>query len=166
MKQQTQPAPLVPVVVDTREQLPFFIHPIYDAKITKTVKGLKTGDYSLVGFEDKIAIERKSIKDLYGSLTHGRKRFEAEFERFRDYEFSAVVVEASTHQILHPAQHDRYWRSKTNPASIFQSILSWTVRYPTKWILTKDRLEAEATTYHLLRHYWNAKQPVQQTFEI
>ena len=155
MKQK--PDNRLPIVIDTREQLPFFLHPHWDEKITKTVKGLTSGDYSLIGFENMVAIERKSLTDLYSSLTNDRERFEREFERLRSYEFSAVVVEASHYHILHPAEYDRYWRSKASPGSVWQSIVSWSIRYPTKWYLTSGRQYAEAVCYDLLRHFWRQK---------
>ena len=62
------------IVVDTREQKPY--------RFTRCqVKTLPTGDYSLVGLEDCIAIERKSAADLAGSLGAGRTRFRRELER-------------------------------------------------------------------------------------
>ena len=79
MKQK--PDNRLPIIIDTREQLPFFVSPHWDEKITKTVKGLTSGDYSLIGFENVVAIERKSLADLYSSLTNDRKRFEREFQR-------------------------------------------------------------------------------------
>ena len=164
---QQEPDNRLPVVIDSREQLPFFVHPDFDTKMTKTVKGLKAGDYSLLGFENQIAVERKSLADLYGSLTSDRERFEKEFTRLRDYEFSAVVVEASHHHILFPSEQDRYWRSQANPGAIWQSILSWSIKYPTRWYLLSNRRYAEAVTYDLLRHYWRIKHDAKQkTFDI
>ena len=49
------------------------------------VNALRTGDYSLEGYQDQIAIERKSIDDLVVCLGKERDRFE----------YFAVVVEGS-----------------------------------------------------------------------
>jgi len=40
-----------------------------------------TGDYSIVGQEHRIAIERKSVEDFLGSITAGNARFRREHER-------------------------------------------------------------------------------------
>ena len=144
----------IPIIVDSREQTPFFMHDLYNDRITKTTKALKAGDYSIAGFEDVVAIERKSLGDLYHSFTHERPRFEREIQRLSDYEFSAVVIEASYNEISNPAEHRRFWQSNANPASIVQSILSWSVKYPTKWFWLKDRQNAEAVCFDLLRHFW------------
>ena len=48
------------IVVDSREQCPFpFTHERYEAKTKQGA--LTVGDYSLVGLEDKVAVERKSL---------------------------------------------------------------------------------------------------------
>ena len=39
---------------------------------------LKAGDYTIAGLEDVVVVERKSIKDLFGTLGQHRDRFEAE----------------------------------------------------------------------------------------
>ena len=54
------------VVCDSREQQPYTFAG-FPAVVE--VAGLEAGDYSLAGFERRVAIERKSIQDLVGCLT-------------------------------------------------------------------------------------------------
>jgi ERCC4-type nuclease len=68
-----QPMAVCPftVVVDSREQLPYeflgMVGPAGEALVVPTkVKGLASGDYSIEGMGDRIAIERKSLDDLFG----------------------------------------------------------------------------------------------------
>ena len=82
----------IKIVTDSREQ-----QKLWDNTI---VKKLDVGDYSLEGFEDKIALERKSGIDLFGSLGKGHKRFRAELERAKSYEYFAIIVEESYTDIL------------------------------------------------------------------
>lgn len=60
------------IIIDTREQLPLF-------------KGkretLNVGDYTTKKLKGKFHIERKSLSDLYGTLTKGNTRFK--YELFR-----------------------------------------------------------------------------------
>jgi hypothetical protein len=99
---------MVPVVADTREQLPFgFQGMLCDAKdgggplTVPVVRGtLKSGDYSLKGFESRVAVERKSVADLFGTLGQGRDRFERELGRLAEMEYAAVVVEGDWREIL------------------------------------------------------------------
>ena len=109
----------ITLVIDSREQLPYqFSHP--------TVKGaLSTGDYSLLGFEDKVAIERKSTEDLVGCLKgENRKRFERELQRSRALDYFSLVVEASLTDLALGA-----YRSEIAPASVVQTLVAWSVRY-------------------------------------
>ena len=65
------------IIIDTREQLPFE----FEMSETKT---LNIGDYSIAGFEDNIAIERKSITDAVGSVLGGMKRFLREIKSAKE----------------------------------------------------------------------------------
>ena len=59
--------PDIVVAVDTREQKPYRFQ-------RSEVKTLQSGDYSIVGLEDRIAIERKTKTDAYAPLGQGRAR--------------------------------------------------------------------------------------------
>ena len=102
-------------IVDTREQTPLDLSPI------RTETGaLPTGDYSIRGLENYVAIERKSLPDLISCIGHERERFERELVRLRSYETKAVVIEASWSDIVAGR-----WRGKLKPASAIGSVLSW-----------------------------------------
>lgn len=96
------------IVVDTREQAPFsFTGHRADAKkrhrplVVRTVIGtLKTGDYSLLGYEDRITIERKSLADAYSTFSQDRERFERELLRMAKFENSHIVIEADWPMLL------------------------------------------------------------------
>lgn len=154
---------LIPVIVDTREQAPYsFAGLTCDASdgggplTVPTVRGtLASGDYSLVGYAG-IAIERKSIADLYGTIGQGRERFERELVRLNELDFAAVVIEASFPEICsEPPPH-----TKLPPKTVFRSILAWSVRYPrVHWFPCGDRRLAEVTTFRLLERYVKEKVP-------
>ena len=77
------------IIIDTREQKPLAFN---KSKAIEGVikKKLDVGDYSIEGYEDKIAIERKSPGDLFGSLFGGHKRFQKELEKGMDYDFFMI----------------------------------------------------------------------------
>ena len=81
---------MLQIIQDTREQYPFSFEG-YPVEVKPGT--LPTGDYSLDGFEDRIAIERKAAGDLISCMTGGRERFRRELERLRGYEAAAVVVD-------------------------------------------------------------------------
>ncbi len=141
MKTNLNPRSVLEIVVDTREQRPFaFSGPGYLATVARG--GLKTGDYSLVGLEDSIAIERKSLDDLVGCLTVGRDRFERELDRSRSLACFAVVVEASMEDI---ARHR--CTSRMSPHAALQSILAFQVRYGVPFIWAGSRSGAEYVAF-------------------
>ncbi len=59
----------LPIVIDTREQLPLDFSPFQDVRVVRTK--LWPGDYSIIGGSKLVAIERKSISDLIGTMRNG-----------------------------------------------------------------------------------------------
>lgn len=133
------------VLVDNREQAPYLFTG-YDVQVEAAT--LSVGDYSIPGFETRIAIERKELNDLIGCLTVGRDRFERELARSRPYDFFAVVVEAS----LADVYQGRY-TSKMNPQSALQSIVAFQIRYKTPFVWCGNRQGGEYMTYSFLEKH-------------
>ena len=133
------------IVFDSREQCPFRFEG-FNAVVE--VAGLEAGDYSLQGFERRVAIERKSLPDLVACLGVERERFARELSRLRGYDCAAVVVEASADDLR--AGH---FRAKLNPEAAWQSVLAFAQRYRIPFFWSDSRADAEETTFHLLRHY-------------
>jgi DNA excision repair protein ERCC-4 len=120
---------------------------------------LRTGDYTLEGFEDQIAIERKGgrdgVADLYSTLGQARLRFQRELYRLSQLQWAAVVVESDWTAILTQPPE----RSRLLPKTIFRSVLAWSIRFPTvHWFMCPGRAFAEATTYRLLERWWRDSQ--------
>lgn len=134
------------VIIDTREQAPFLFGQ-YDAQVERGT--LPTGDYSLPGFEDRVAIERKSLDDLVGCLKGGnRDRFERELARGRAYELFAVVCEGSWQDVSAGG-----FRSEMRPQAVLQSIMAFMVRYQVNFIMAGSRAAGEYITFSLLAKY-------------
>ena len=146
------------VIVDSREQSPFHFHGFNgDAPkhlplvIPTKIAGLKSGDYSIQGYEDQVSVERKSLEDLFNTLGNGRERFERELERLAEMEFAAVVIEADWSAILTSPPP----RSKMRPKSIYRSIIAWQQRYPViHWWPCATKNFAERTTFRMLQRFW------------
>lgn len=129
------------IAIDTRERRPY-------AFPGAEVRTLPTGDYSLIGLEDRVAIERKSKADAYGSLGQGRARFRREWERLAQLDYAAVVIEDTLPGFLQRPAH-----SKMNPASAVGTLLAWSVRYRVPVFFAGDRAHAQALTGKLLHMY-------------
>ena len=154
------------IAFDTREQLPFaFQNMRIDRKktfvLTQRVT-LQTGDYSIIGYEDKICVERKSLEDLYQTLGKGRERFIRELERMQDFERSLIVIEASYSQILKPTDKDPLFYSMMHPEAVIGSIVAFAGQFPkTRWKPADNRRNAEQETFRFLLKFWqNATNPL------
>lgn len=140
------------IVIDSREQAPFnFAGERYsDIEICRGT--LPTGDYSLAGLVDCLAIERKSLADLVHCLGNERERFERELQRAQGLEFFGVVVEASFEQLAKGE-----YRSRINPHAACQSVMAFMARYRTPFLFAGSKAAAEFCTWSLLRQYLQGK---------
>ncbi len=96
--------PSYTVIRDTREQLghgwnfpshlPDRRPPRCDGTVVET---LQTGDYSLVGYTDLLAIERKNdFSELWGNYSSKKRpAFEAEMERMSKFKYPYIIIESS-----------------------------------------------------------------------
>jgi hypothetical protein len=150
------------VVVDNREQQPFVFTGLRGDAIqgqrnllVRTVtRCLPAGDYSLAGFERQIAVERKSLFDLFHTLGQSRARFSRELLKLSSYEFSAVVVEADWGIILGRPPP----RSRLNPKTIFRSVIAWQQLWPRiHWWMLPGRNVAEVTCLRILERFWKRR---------
>lgn len=149
------------VAVDSREQLPYTFRQFKAGaaqqhkplQISWEWGTLQQGDYSIIGHEHEITIERKSLSDLFNSCGQGRERFEREHERMAEMEKAAVVVEAEWSQIIRtPPEYTRL-----KPKCIVRTAMSWWIRYGVPWFTLPGRRAAEQFTFRLLEKFWNEK---------
>ncbi len=88
------------VLVDTREQLPlplFANHRNWIAGERRVA--LKTGDYSIEGMENLLALERKSLADMVDCTVTSRQRFLLCCSRLATFRWKAILIEASYEDI-------------------------------------------------------------------
>lgn len=133
------------IIVDTREQTPF----LFSENVETQRAGLHCGDYSVVGLTAAVAIERKSLDDLVGSVTAGRERFMACCARGAKLDFFCIVVEAALSDVI----AGRYV-SKTRPQSVVGSMLAIHVDYGIPTIWAGSRSNAANLTERLLTRLW------------
>ena len=138
------------IIVDTREQSPYTFAAITPPPET-TRATLRTGDYSLDGLQDKIAVERKSLSDFLGSVGSGRARFVRELERGALMDYFAVVIEAQWPEIIAEIKRNH---PKMSSKSVFASVVAWSQRYRVHFFPCPSRAFAEVTTLRILQRYW------------
>lgn len=122
------------LIVDSREQRELDFSRF---KGVATVRqGLKTGDYSISGLEDKWICERKSVGDIVGTIVSGHERFLREMERMRDFEERYILIEHSPSVLFsYCMQHG--WQRKFD--LVIQSLLAYACRYNVRIRFCKDR---------------------------
>ncbi len=131
------------IVIDTREQQPYRF-------LCESVRSaLKTGDYSLIGLETIIAIERKSLNDFIGCITASRERFENELNRADSLERFWVVIESTLTSI-----EKGLYRSKVNPESVLGTLAAWSNRHKVSFVFADSRQAGQKMTERLLKHAW------------
>lgn len=136
------------IMIDTREQAPFTFTGSLYAEVICQRAALQSGDYSLAGLTDRIAIERKSLPDLIQCLGKDRDRFRRELERAQGLEFFAVVIEADWGHLA-----KGQYRGMLNPHSACQSIAAFMARYRIPFHFAGTRGAAEYCCWSLLKQY-------------
>jgi len=164
------------IIIDTNEQAPWRFTGMSTVKGVPLIvdcvdQWIETGDYSIVGLEDRITIERKSVSDLFGTVGGGRERFCRELDRMRTFEYSAVIVEGgwadiavgnyenkSELEFLASVINDEFYEDDgsngISPKSVANSVLSLGMDYPAQWILASSRRHAEVMCFWLLNRFW------------
>lgn len=147
------------ILVDTREQAPFCFRGLRSGHKSKnrpllirTIRAtLQTGDYTIEGFERRIAIERKSKSDLFHCMGSDRERFENQIHRLNDdVEHPFVVVESSYESIVHGCD-----RSQLPGKTVIRTRISWEQKYPrVHWWFCPSVDFAEANSYRILETFW------------
>jgi hypothetical protein len=150
------------VQVDTREQRPYVFSNMRTNKdkgekliaVPVEFSSLDTGDYSIIGLSDRIAIERKSKEDLFGSVAR-RDNFRGRLERMDTLislgGYAAIMVECSLEDLHEPPPY-----SQLNPKSLLRTILAWRQRYRADWWFVSGRHRAEAFTFRMLERFYLA----------
>jgi hypothetical protein len=88
-------------------------------------------------------VERKSLSDLCGTLTHGRVRFEAQLERMRPYGMKYIIVETDLPGISKGGLY-----SRTRVRSIVGSLAAFEQRHANLHVVMgSDRRHAAAYAF-------------------
>lgn len=119
---------------------------------------LEAGDYSIIGMERVVCVERKSFADFYGCLTDGRERFENSLHRLAAVRYPLVVLEFAMSDLLRPFTYVAHGGIPTpsglNPLVAQNSYLSWQSRYRIPMLLCGERSAASRMTLQHLDTIW------------
>lgn len=141
------------VLVDTREKDPWEFK---GREVRVMPAALAQGDYTLRGAQGAggVIIERKSVEDLFLTMTRGAERFQRELERIKKvgYAFSCVVVEGSLERA---ALGSRY--SWAQPERVVERCFSMCVRAGVAPYFMDGRQAAEDLAWRILQGFWQGK---------
>ena len=124
----------VVVITDTRERQPYGFDP---GRVTTVRRALRSGDYSLEGFEERVAVERKTLDDFAQSLIRARERFLAEMRRLESFDAACVVVEGSLRDLMEGKA-----ATGAHPSSLLGAALSLIVDHGIPVFFCSDRQAA------------------------
>ena len=147
------------VVIDSNEGAPYTFKTMRsdagNILIVNTVHSplwrLGMADYSILGHEQHVQIERKSLDDLFATLGQRRGEFEAEIYRLNQRcDHAEVVIEGNLNDVKRWTGHGPH------PNSVVGTVEAWQFRYPrVHWKFCGSRSDAERRTFKVLVTYWN-----------
>ncbi len=134
------------ILIDSKETTPFE----FPGRRTVT-RNLVTGDYSLLGFEERgISIERKAVGDFLSSMTSGRDRFMKEMERLSKFHRKYLVVECNFAFLW----KGEYGFTRTHPNSVIGTLCKIAVQYEVFPIFAGGHRDGGVICDRLLEQYF------------
>jgi ERCC4-type nuclease len=114
---------------------------------------LYTGDYSIKGYENEVAVERKTKGDWYGCLAgkngRNRTRFKDCLGRLAAMRRSAVVIECDLADLAVPIS-----RTRLSGSHALGAYVRWQAEFGFPFVPCPSRDWAERFTLRFLLAYW------------
>ena len=112
---------------------------------------LTVGDYTTERLHGRFHIERKSLADLYGTLTSGHRRFRREIGRAQDARIALVVMVEGSRDDMENLRFPRGQDRAVSGRTIVRIASTLSKRAGLLFIWARDRADAKAKTLSLLR---------------
>ena len=123
--------------IDSREQKPLeFREGIFDEIVTE---GLPVGDYwaELEGKELPLCFERKSLGDLFGTMTHGYERWKNMMDKASQLGLTVILlIEGSLQDIFKGYKHSQF-----SGESMLKKLAMLRVKHDLEWHCFNNRRE-------------------------
>ena len=137
------------IIIDTRERDPYF----FDG-VESIHQKLDTGDYSLLGYEHEITIERKNLNDWVSTIIYNQRRFRKELRHMAQLNRAYIIVEGSVMDI-----HNHNYHSSAKPNSVLGMSLAIMQQWGIPVLFACNRPMALNCTRRLLLGYPTVYKP-------
>lgn len=141
------------IVIDNREKKPYSFSP----GIPTLRKKLLTGDYSIEGYENAIAVERKSLADFVNTVIHSQTNFSEELKRLSKMLCPLIIVEANAEDLW---DKNKY-KSKIAPESLWKLAMSLSSKWGIPVFYFSNRQLARHSLEVYLCQWWDKEQKKQ-----
>ncbi len=135
-------------VIDSQEHMGYKFERFSNWFAGTIHKRLRIGDYTILGMEDEVVVERKTLPDLVRSIIQERKDFIKKCEGLSVFEKKCIVIEGSTTSLKTP-----YEDSQTHPNAVFGSLLAAQERWDIPVYFLDNFLLAEEFVASMLSKY-------------
>jgi len=140
------PRPMV--VIDSQEHMGYRFERFSNWFAGTVHRRLPVGDYTLLGLEDKIIIERKTLLDLVRSIIQERAGFIQKCEKLSAFRKKCLVIEGSVGLLKTP-----YEDSQVHPNAVFRSLIAAQERWDIPVYFIDNFLLAEEFVASVLSKY-------------
>jgi ERCC4-type nuclease len=152
----TRQIPKPVVLIDTRERVPLNFSRFTNWIAGESRQKLDAGDYGILGMENVLALERKSLSDLITTLIQQRQRFFKMCEKLAQCRWRALLVEASYEDIKSP--YDEEFTTHAHPNAVSGTLDALEAKFGIPVIYTSQYrpLAEEKAASWLSKHftYW------------
>lgn len=145
------------IIVDTREQQPWQFK-----NHATAIQKLDTGDYSILGLENLIAIERKkSVSEIASNVVE--PRFKDVLNRLKTIKYPFILLEFSLKDVLiYPIGSNvpkKMWdKIKISSTFLLKNITDWEIEHNIKVFFCGNADNAERLASYLMKKiYYNYK---------
>lgn len=144
------------IVRDTREKEPWDFSAFSEVLECK-VTGLKTGDYTMFGYESLLSIERKrNTGEIAINLGSKWSTFEKELIRMKDIPYKYIVCEFPEYQLdIFPEESGipkKLWsKIRMNPSFLKSRLYDSVIKYNIELIFSSNKQDAERRVFEILK---------------
>ena len=146
------PVPKPTIVIDSAEHMGYTFGRFTNWFSGTVRRRLSVGDYTLLGMEKEIAVERKTLPDLVNSIIQERGNFISRCEKLSSFKKKCFVIEGTLSLLKTP-----YEESHAHPNAVLGSIIAaqerWDipVHFLDNFLLAEEFVASMLSKYHAYR---------------